>query len=194
MAPQSAPEIPEWEKDGALSVPAATPVRLLREGGRACRVLRLSLLPLGNEERSVLQPQRYLCAVPAAAVAAALRRCDLLLFCSEQEEGFGLECSSGRALEAQGGAVELGQFAHVALDNDRLGRVRPEELAGKFGMALGKTRNDIRVKSDADNHRLLADALQCMGMVGPDEQKVALGQSDFSIRQPLPDLAVLDPE
>lgn len=65
-------------------------VRRLRAEGIACRVLRFSILPLSEAERALLVPDRYLLAVPPAAVARALRACDLLLFPSRAEEGFGL--------------------------------------------------------------------------------------------------------
>jgi glycosyltransferase involved in cell wall biosynthesis len=65
-------------------------VSRLRAGGRRCRVLRISSLPLSAREREMLAPDRYLCAVPPSAVARALRGCDLALFTSRAEEGFGL--------------------------------------------------------------------------------------------------------
>lgn len=65
-------------------------VRRLRGRGYACRVLRLSVLPLDDDERRLLEPDRFLCGVPPAEVAAALRRCDLLFLPSREQEGFGL--------------------------------------------------------------------------------------------------------
>jgi glycosyltransferase involved in cell wall biosynthesis len=65
-------------------------VRRLRERGYACRVLRLSVLPLDDEERRLLEPDRYLCGVHPAEVAKALRGCDLLFLPSREQEGFGL--------------------------------------------------------------------------------------------------------
>jgi glycosyltransferase involved in cell wall biosynthesis len=65
-------------------------VRRLRGRGYACRVLRLSVLPLDDEERRLLEPDRYLCGVPPAEVAKALRGCDLLFLPSREQEGFGL--------------------------------------------------------------------------------------------------------
>ena len=55
-----------------------------------CRVLRLSLHPLTAAETSRLAPDRVLTGVPPAAIARALRRCDLLLLTSRPGEGFGL--------------------------------------------------------------------------------------------------------
>ncbi len=65
-------------------------VRRLRERGVPCRVLRYSILPLSEEERSLLAPDRYLHAAPPGEIARALRSCDLLFLPSRAEEGFGL--------------------------------------------------------------------------------------------------------
>lgn len=65
-------------------------VKLLRQSGVRCRLVRISMLPLGQLERSLLEPDRYLFDVPFEQVAAELRRSDLLLFSSQPEEGFGL--------------------------------------------------------------------------------------------------------
>lgn len=65
-------------------------VARLRAGGLGCRLLRLSILPLTKAERFLAAPDLYLCAVPPATAARALRHCDLLLFPSRAEEGFGL--------------------------------------------------------------------------------------------------------
>ncbi|HEX6903198.1 MAG TPA: glycosyltransferase family 4 protein [Thermoanaerobaculia bacterium] len=64
--------------------------RELRERGIGCRVLRFSILPLSAEEASLLAPDRYLEAAPPRVIAQHLRRCDLLLLPSREEEGFGL--------------------------------------------------------------------------------------------------------
>jgi glycosyltransferase involved in cell wall biosynthesis len=65
-------------------------VRRLRERGILCRVLRVSVLPLEEEEKRLLAPDRFLTGVPPAEVARALRRCDLLFLPSREQEGFGL--------------------------------------------------------------------------------------------------------
>jgi glycosyltransferase involved in cell wall biosynthesis len=69
---------------------ALAAVLRLRERGLRCRLLRVSTLPPCAVERGVLEADRYLHAVRPAAVAAALRRCDLLLLSSRAGEGFGL--------------------------------------------------------------------------------------------------------
>lgn len=65
-------------------------VLLLRKLGYPCRVLRYSALPLSAEESEILAPDLYLWSVPAERIAEALRGCDLMLFPSRPEEGFGL--------------------------------------------------------------------------------------------------------
>lgn len=69
---------------------ALAAVRLLERSVPDVRVLRISTWPLDDEELRLRPPDRYLGAVPPAAVANALRACDLLLFASREEEGFGL--------------------------------------------------------------------------------------------------------
>jgi len=65
-------------------------VRRLRERGLPCRVLRYSILPLADEEKALLPPDRYLLGAPPREIARELRRCDLLFLPSRPEEGFGL--------------------------------------------------------------------------------------------------------
>ncbi|HEX7181302.1 MAG TPA: glycosyltransferase family 4 protein [Thermoanaerobaculia bacterium] len=65
-------------------------VRRLRGQGIACRLLRFSVMPLCEEERALLPADLFLSGVPPREIARALRRCDLLLFASRAEEGFGL--------------------------------------------------------------------------------------------------------
>ncbi len=65
-------------------------VRTLRRRGVPCRLLRISVLPQGEEERRLLPAERYLSGVTPARVAAELRSADLLLFPALPGEGFGL--------------------------------------------------------------------------------------------------------
>ncbi len=69
---------------------ALAAVRRLRQGGVACRLLRISTVPLSESERALLVPDRYLCDIPPQQVAEELASCDLLLLPSQPEEGFGL--------------------------------------------------------------------------------------------------------
>jgi hypothetical protein len=63
---------------------------LLAGRGVVPRLVRLSLLPLSAEERSLFVPEVYLCEVRPDLAAAWLRRADLLLLPSMPGEGFGL--------------------------------------------------------------------------------------------------------
>ncbi len=65
-------------------------IRQLREKGQPCRLLRISLLPLSDPEKEILEPDRYLYRLTPLDVARAVRGSDLLLFPSQQVEGFGL--------------------------------------------------------------------------------------------------------
>ena len=65
-------------------------IQQLRERGLRPRVLRISTVPLSEEERRILEPDRALWGVRPEVVAQELPRCDLLLMTSEPEEGFGL--------------------------------------------------------------------------------------------------------
>jgi glycosyltransferase involved in cell wall biosynthesis len=95
-------------------------VRRLRARGLPCRVLRFSVLPLEAEERRMLESDCFLSGVPPAEISRALRRCDLLLFPSREQEGFGLPLLEAMAAKVPavasripsasfigGGAVEL---------------------------------------------------------------------------------------
>jgi len=62
----------------------------LRERGLAARALRVSVFPLSEDERSRLEPDRYLQSVPPRRALSELARSDLLLLPSRIEEGFGL--------------------------------------------------------------------------------------------------------
>jgi len=69
---------------------ALAAVARLREAGLPVGLLRVSVLAQSAAERALLPADRYLCDVPPETVAAELRRCDLLLFTSHADEGFGL--------------------------------------------------------------------------------------------------------
>lgn len=65
-------------------------ISILRRRGIDCRVLRFATDPLTDDERAVLEPDRYLAGVHPEVVARELRDCDLLMMPSQLEEGFGL--------------------------------------------------------------------------------------------------------
>ncbi len=70
----------------------------LRELGVEARTLRVSVFPLSAREQLQLASDRYLCSIAPARALAELGRCDLLLFPSRLEEGFGLPLLEAMAL------------------------------------------------------------------------------------------------
>jgi glycosyltransferase involved in cell wall biosynthesis len=105
------PGIFEAEVKGVPTALAA--VRRLRERGLAARVLRFTFLPLSAEERALLEPDRYLCGVPPEEIARVLRRCDLLLFPSQPEEGFGLPLLEAMASKVPAVASRIPSTIHL---------------------------------------------------------------------------------
>jgi glycosyltransferase involved in cell wall biosynthesis len=106
------PGIYAAEVKGVATALAA--IGLLRQEGFPCRLLRFATHPLSPEEAAVLTPDRYLDAVPAAALAAALRRCDLLLFPSLAGEGFGLPLLEALATKVPVVASEIPSARYIA--------------------------------------------------------------------------------
>ncbi len=70
----------------------------LRRAGRRIRLLRVSVYPLSAAERAIAAPDRYLQSIPPRRAQAALASCDLLLFPTRLEEGFGLPLLEAMAL------------------------------------------------------------------------------------------------
>ncbi|HUP43818.1 MAG TPA: glycosyltransferase family 4 protein [Thermoanaerobaculia bacterium] len=107
-------------------------VEILRSKGVPARVLRFATLPLTDEERRLLAPERYLCAVPPGEVARRLRRCDLLILPSRAAEGFGLP-----ALEAMASGVPVVGSRIPSLESFASGAAElvPPGDAGAFAAA-----------------------------------------------------------
>jgi len=82
------PGIFEAEIKGVTT--ALEAVRSLRARGLDPRLLRVSVRPPSAEEETLRRADLFLAAVGPRQVAAALRRCDLLLFAARPGEGFGL--------------------------------------------------------------------------------------------------------
>ncbi len=99
---------------------ALSAVERLRGQGIAARVLRFSVLPLGEKERRLLAPDLYLCGVPPAEIARAMRRCDLLLLASREAEGFGLPLLEAMAAGVPAVASRIPSTEHLAGDAARL--------------------------------------------------------------------------
>jgi glycosyltransferase involved in cell wall biosynthesis len=104
---------------------ALAAVRRLRESGIACRVLRISVLPLSAAEAQILLPDRFLTAVLPSEVAREVPRCDLLLFPSRAEEGFGLPLLE--AMAAKVPAVASRIPSTVAMTEGAIPLVPPED-------------------------------------------------------------------
>jgi glycosyltransferase involved in cell wall biosynthesis len=69
---------------------ALSAVRLLRQGGLACCLVRLSQWPLTAAERELLAPDEFHENLRPPEVARLVAGCDLLLAPSWEQEGFGL--------------------------------------------------------------------------------------------------------
>jgi glycosyltransferase involved in cell wall biosynthesis len=120
------PGIFEAEVKGVPVALAA--VRRLRADGVACRVLRFSTLPPSEPERALLAPERYLCNLPPAGIARALRACDLLLFASYPEEGFGLPLLEAMASKVPAVASRIPSVVYLA--EGAVPLVEPGDAAG----------------------------------------------------------------
>lgn len=107
-------------------------VRRLRERGYACRVLRISVMALTDEERRMLEPDRFLTGVAPPEVARALRECDLLLFPSREEEGFGLPLLEAMVSRVPVVASRISSAVHIA---DGAARLVPPGDARAFADA-----------------------------------------------------------
>jgi len=81
---------------------ALAAVKLLRQGGVDCRLVRLSQWPLADAERALLAPDEFHHRLDPPAVARLMAGCDLLLAPSWEQEGFGLP-----ALEAMACGVPV---------------------------------------------------------------------------------------
>ncbi len=113
-------------------------VRLLREAGFQCRVVRLSQWPLGAAERAVLTADEFHHHVEPRLVAGLLRGADLMLAPSWEEEGFGLPVLEAMACGLPVVASDISAFrafaggAAVLVPFDR-----PERFAAAAREILG---------------------------------------------------------
>jgi glycosyltransferase involved in cell wall biosynthesis len=114
-------------------------VRRLRERGIACRVLRFSVMPLEEEERRRLAPDRFLTGVPPAEIARALRQCDLLFLPSREAEGFGLPLLEAMASKVPAVASRIPSTVHMG---DGAVALVPPGDAGAFADAAEELLSD----------------------------------------------------
>lgn len=117
-------------------------IRRLRASGIAARVMRFTFLPLSAGERQLLEPDRYLCGVPPCEIARELRRCDLLLFPSRPEEGFGLPLLEAMASRVPAVASRIPSTVHIA--EGAVPLVPPEDVEA-FAAAARELLSDSRV-------------------------------------------------
>jgi glycosyltransferase involved in cell wall biosynthesis len=137
-------------------------VRRLRGRGVDARVLRFTFLPLSDAERALLAPDRYLQSVPAEEIARALRRCDLLLFPSRAEEGFGLPLLEAMASKVPAVASRIPSTIHFTAGAVPLVPPGdPEAFAGAAGRLLSDARawREARVLGAEAARQLRPDAV-----------------------------------
>lgn len=65
-------------------------IKELRRQDIECELIRTSLIDISQQEKDILRADRYLVNQTPQTVADVTRKCDLLLFPSQREEGFGL--------------------------------------------------------------------------------------------------------
>ena len=62
----------------------------IRESGVDCEFIRISLAPIAKEEKQIFEADWYIVNESPETVSGIMRSCDLLLFPSHEQEGFGL--------------------------------------------------------------------------------------------------------
>ena len=80
----------------------------------------------------MLEPDRFLTGVPPSEIARELRECDLLLFPSREEEGFGLPLLEAMASRVPVVASRISSAVHIA---DGAARLVPPGDARAFAEA-----------------------------------------------------------
>jgi glycosyltransferase involved in cell wall biosynthesis len=124
----------EWK-----GVPTAlAAVRMLRAQGSPCCLVRVSQWPLGNAERSLLEPDEFHHHLEPPRVAELFRGADLMLAPSWEDEGFGLPVLEAMATGLPVVASDISSFrafagtAAVLVPPDR-----PEAFAEAARATLG---------------------------------------------------------
>lgn len=141
------PGIFESEVKGVRTALAA--VARIREQGVPARLLRISAWELGDEERGVLPADRALCGVRPREVADALRRCDLLLMPSREQEGFGLPLLEAMASKVPAIASRIPSVTAYAGDGATLVPPDDAEAFAEAALRLLRTPSAWRAARSA---------------------------------------------
>lgn len=93
---------------------ALAAVKVVRASGTECRLVRISQWPLSEAERAVLTADVFHHRLRPPAVADVLKRCDLLLAPSWEQEGFGLPVLEAMACGVPVVASDIASFRSMA--------------------------------------------------------------------------------
>ncbi|MEE8523984.1 MAG: glycosyltransferase, partial [Thermoanaerobaculia bacterium] len=144
-------------------------IAILRRRGIECRVLRFSTEPLTDDERAVLDPDRYLAGVHPEVVARELRDCDLLLLPSQPEEGFGLPLLEAMASKVPAIASKIPSTVFMA---DGAVPLMPVGDAGAFARAALELLTDHGAW-----RRARRSGYRAVGRFEPETVAVALAEA-----------------
>lgn len=113
-------------------------IRMLRERGSACRLVRLSQWPIPQEETALLSSDEVHHRLMPRQVARLMAGCDLLLAPSWEQEGFGLPVLEAMACGLPVIASDVSCFREYAADAARLVPWdRPDAFADAAEEVLG---------------------------------------------------------
>lgn len=114
----------------------------LAKSKRRIKVIRVSQLPITEEEKDIMEPDEYLFRVPFRMMGKIYRHADLLISMSKEAEGFGLP-----ALEAMGCGVPviLSRISSYTSFDDQLDYAlfadsKPEAVSEAIQMICGDKR------------------------------------------------------
>jgi glycosyltransferase involved in cell wall biosynthesis len=106
--------------------------RELLQNGLSCELTRISLIPVNEEERSQVIADNYVCNQPPSTIASIMQTSDLLLFASQQEEGFGLPLLEAMACGVPVVASDIPSARQITLGKLPLCNVKnPNEFAAQ---------------------------------------------------------------